>query len=364
MAEKNQVLAETFPPGAFIKEELEARGWLQTDLAEITGVDKKTVSEIVAGKRSITPETATLIGEAFGTGPAIWLNLDAEYQLSRSGASAGRLRGVARRAGLYTEYPVREMRKRGWISRDNDAEELERELKGFLSPAGLPFAARRSGDDAKAPLQRVWLQRAYHMARDLCTASYSETRLLEALEEARGFLPRTGDVAHIPRLLNQAGIRLLAVRALPNSRIDGACFWLDKKKPVVVLSMRLDRIDNFWFTLLHELQHIKHGHGQDYAMVDADIANGERGLSREERAADKGATEFLIPRVALDQFIAQNGRYFSLASIRDFAARQGVHPGIVVGRLQYEGLLPYSHYRNLLVKVCPILISHIYNDGW
>ena len=74
-------LAEVFPPGEYIQEELEARGWLQSDLVSILGVDKKTVSDIIGGKRSITPEMAVLIGEAFGTGPEVWLNLDNAYRL-------------------------------------------------------------------------------------------------------------------------------------------------------------------------------------------------------------------------------------------------------------------------------------------
>lgn len=69
-------LAEVFPPGEFIQEELEARGWLQSDLVDILRVDKDTVSDIIGGKRSVTPEMAVLIGEAFGTGPEVWLNLD------------------------------------------------------------------------------------------------------------------------------------------------------------------------------------------------------------------------------------------------------------------------------------------------
>ena len=72
--------AEVFPPGDFLSEELEARGWTQSDLAAIIGRPVRLVNEIIAGKRSITPETATGLAEAFGTSPDVWLALEATWQ--------------------------------------------------------------------------------------------------------------------------------------------------------------------------------------------------------------------------------------------------------------------------------------------
>lgn len=73
-------VAEVFPPRDFIKEELEERGWGQADLAEILGRTPAFVGEIVSGKRAISPEIAKALGDAFGTGPEYWLNLDAAYR--------------------------------------------------------------------------------------------------------------------------------------------------------------------------------------------------------------------------------------------------------------------------------------------
>jgi len=71
-----RIPAEVFPPGDFIREELEAREWTQGDLAEILGRPLQAVNEIVAGKKAITPETAQGLGDAFGTGPELWMNLE------------------------------------------------------------------------------------------------------------------------------------------------------------------------------------------------------------------------------------------------------------------------------------------------
>jgi HTH-type transcriptional regulator/antitoxin HigA len=80
---EQQIPAEVFPPGEFMKEELEARGWSQADLAEMLGWQPSLVSEIVAGKRAITPELARGLAAAFGTDPQFWMNLERTYQLAR-----------------------------------------------------------------------------------------------------------------------------------------------------------------------------------------------------------------------------------------------------------------------------------------
>ena len=76
----DRVPAEIFPPGEFIKEEIEARNWTQNDLAKILGLSLRLVSEIIAGKRAITPNTAKQLAAAFGTGAQLWMNLDRAYQ--------------------------------------------------------------------------------------------------------------------------------------------------------------------------------------------------------------------------------------------------------------------------------------------
>src|SRR5688572_17334309 len=112
MSTQNESHAEVFPPGEFIKDELEARAWSQADLAEIIGKSVRLVSEIVTAKRSVTPETAKVLAGAFGTSAEFWLNLESQYRLSRSAPADD---AVSRRARLFEKAPVAEMVKRGWI---------------------------------------------------------------------------------------------------------------------------------------------------------------------------------------------------------------------------------------------------------
>src|SRR5262245_16756482 len=90
--------AEVFPPGEILKDELEARGWTQTDLGEILGRPARVVNEIITGKRGITPETAKGLAEALGTTAQFWMNLESAWQLSKVRDDSG---DVARRSKLY-----------------------------------------------------------------------------------------------------------------------------------------------------------------------------------------------------------------------------------------------------------------------
>ena len=87
--------AEAFPPGDFIREELQARGWTQSDLAYILGRPLNRVNEIINGKRAVTPQTAKALASAFGTTPELWMNLETAYQLWRDGSET---EPIARRA--------------------------------------------------------------------------------------------------------------------------------------------------------------------------------------------------------------------------------------------------------------------------
>jgi HTH-type transcriptional regulator/antitoxin HigA len=98
-------------PGEFIAEELEARGWLQRDLAYILGVPEQGINMIISGKRGISPEMAKALGEAFDVSPVFFSNLQNAFEMSRASAPDP---SIAKRALFQSAYPVREMIKRGW----------------------------------------------------------------------------------------------------------------------------------------------------------------------------------------------------------------------------------------------------------
>lgn len=366
---------EGFAPGEFIQEELEERGWKQEDLAAIMGRSPTVVSELISGHTAITPKTAEGLGSAFGTSAQLWMNLEAAYRLSLMDQSDP---AIARRAAIYAKAPIRDMVKRNWIEGSDDAEVLERRLLDFLEirdlkeEPKLAMAARKSTSyDALTPAQKAWLFRAKHLAPAAPGGTFSKASLEHGLQDMRLLMSHAEDARRVPRLLAEMGIRLLIVEPLPQTRIDGACFWLDNKSPVVVLSMRFDRIDWFWFTLMHEvLGHVQHqgAHGDSSVSLDLDLISEQPRASdtrpQFEKEADRLAEDFLVPKTKLDDFVARVSPFYSKTRIEAFAARMKVHPGIVVGQLQWRGEVPYTHNREMLVRVRSTVIPSAVTDGW
>ena len=370
----DRVPAEVFPPGEFLREELEERGWSQVDLAEILGRGPQSISDIILGKRGITPDTAKGLALAFDTSAEYWLNLESSYRLSQVKEDDN----VSRRARLYTVAPMKEMMRRSWIEPSDSLDVLEQGVLDFFECTSVdegmrfwPYAARKSTPyQIVMPSQVAWLFRAKQMAQTMSVDAFSRENFNAVLGELHTLLQNEMDTRHVPRVLADAGIRFLIVEALPQTRIDGACFWLDSKSPVVVLSLRYDRVDYFWHTVMHELCHVRNEDGlKNYNdPLDTDIV-GTQVISMTERPdfekeADRFAVENLIPQEELQDFIARVSPLYSKIRLRGFADLRNIHPGIVVGQLQHNGEISYSANREMLVKVRDIISEHALTDGW
>ncbi len=359
---------EVFPPGEFLREELEERGWTQSDLADIIGRPVGMISEIITGKRGVSPETARGFAAAFGTSAELWMNLEASYQLSKVKDDSQDL--ISHRAKLYDKAPMKDMIRRGWIESSDNILVLEEQLLRFFrikhiddEPELFTHAARKgtSYGEPTTVAQNAWLFRASQLARTVHAAPFSERSVPEAISKLRLLAHAPQEVRHVPRILSDVGIRFVIVQPLPGSRIDGACFWVDNS-PVIAMSMRFDRIDNFWFVLLHELGHVSKG--VDVLDVELDSAKNDNAKPDFEREADEFATENLVPRRQLDNFIARVRPVYSTRKITAFAMTIGVHPGIVVGQLQHRGEIAYSSFRTLMVPIRDWITASAITDGW
>lgn len=373
MKAKSTVLhrpAESFPPGDVIKEEMDARGWSQVELAEILGRPARLVNELLAGKRAITPETAQGLAAAFGTPAEFWMNLESQWQLAKIKVDDA----VARRSRLYAKFPVKDMIRRGWISATKSLDQLELEFQRYFdvtdldAPVVQPGAFRRSVTTA-TPAQHAWVRRVRQLGVSVHVKRFDAKHLDSCLADLRRLLGDAAEVRHVPRILAEAGIRLVIIESLPGSKIDGVCLWLDDGSPVIGLSVRFDRIDWFWFTLFHELMHVKNQDGSatnpiiDTELVgDDDMADTE--LPDYERRADREAQELLVSSRDLDNFIDRVRPLYSYDRVVGFATRLQIHPGIVVGQLQRRKEIPYSNLRKLLEKIRVNILPSSFVDGW
>ncbi len=345
--------AEAFPPGEYLRDELEERGWTVTEFADIIGRPVQAVSEILNAKKSITPDTALSLSEALGTSAELWLNLQTAYQLYQRRATTSRreLSPVARRARLRDAIPLAEVRNRGWIPDTDDLDLTEAsvcallEIKALDQKPAFALAARRSNTDAPVTIkQSAWLGYIRQRGKDQEVAAYDvgglaalAARLPRLMREGPSQLPR------LPALLAKCGVRLVFAEGLRGGKLDGAVTFLRDGRPVIGLTTRGNRFDSLVHTLLHECAHLTLGHidsSSDTIIDDNVIAESD---DPQETAANEQAAAWRFP----DGFRI---RTISVPAVIGASNRYGVHPSMVIGQLQWE-TKRWSLYRAHIPRV-------------
>lgn len=360
-------------PGQLIEALLAERGWTKRVLAHVLDVDEAGVTKIVSGKKTMDGELALVLGEVFGIAPERFMDLQKDFELA-----SARIKSVPdphrlTRAKVFGNLPVSEMIRRGWLRAQNikDAA-VESELMRFFSSnsiddiEALPHAARKTFVSVDpTPLQLSWLYRVRQIAKELLVSKYSQQSGEAAVAKLKGLLLSAEESRKVPRILAEAGIRFLIVESLPGAKIDGVCFWLNERSPVVALTMRFDRIDNFWFVLRHELEHVLLGHGKTKIMLDADLdgSDGSSAVVEEEKLANAAAAEFCVPQKLMKQFVDRKAPFFHDRDIAAFSKMISAHPGLIAGQIRRH-LNEYHRFANYLVKVRAFILPSAVVDGW
>jgi HTH-type transcriptional regulator / antitoxin HigA len=325
-----------FPsPVAALEFRMDQAGLAPRDLVPLLGTRAK-VSEVLSGKRPLTMRMARALHEHLG--------IPAEVLLRRSVEPAVELKGFD-----WSKFPVREMVKLGWLSKA---------AKSSAARAGkeiLELIRRAGGNDVGALYRRNDHARANTKSDPYALEAWCWRVLAVANQNRPGKAYAAGtvtteflrDVARLswsadgPRLarefLAKNGIPLVVVPHLTRTYLDGAALRLGDGTPVVALTLRYDRLDNFWFCLLHELAHVgRHLESGESAFIDdltlrqVDRTEG----NVQEVEADEWAEEALIPRQLWESSSVRD-RPTPMAVVQ-FANALQVHPAIVAGRVRFE----------------------------
>lgn len=339
------------PPGEILEETLAARGIKKTEFAERCGRPAKTISEIIAGKVAITPETAIQFERVLGVPANLWTNLEARYRLRV--AKQAEKRKAAKYNKWAKSFPIKEMVKLQLIERPLDEVDAVQKLLDFFGAGSVSawskrfeeqrIVYRRSPSFRSAPTAvATWLRWGERIAERLDCKPYNEKQFKEALFQIRAL---TGERIEVfrPRMVElcaNSGVVVVFTRELPGTRLSGAARWLTKDKALIQLSLRHKSNDHLWFTFFHEAGHILL-HGKKRVFIDDPGAIN----SEEEQEANRFAGNSLIQMSAWRQFV-QVG-IFSAATVIEFAKDQGVAPGIIVGRLQHERLIHFNRLNDL-----------------
>ena len=335
------------PPGATIKEQLNDRGMSQKEFAARMDMSEKHISKLINGDVQLTPETAVKLEMVLGVPAKFWNNLEAIYREKIIKAETENAMDAD--AEIAKRFPYSEMAKLGWVPETREANEKVINLRKYFEVVQLSLlgsdqitriACRRLAITDKSDLALMaWAQEAKIKARGIQTAPINIKGLILAMPKIRKMtvLKPKEFCPKIKKYLAECGIALVFPPHLKGSFLQGASF-MDGKKLVVGLTARGKDADKFWFSLFHELAHIALGH-----------VGRPNGTSEEdEKAADKWSGDILIKSEDFEQF--RINQDYSEQSVVQFAKDQGIAPGIVVGRMQLEGMIKYSMLNNLKEK--------------
>jgi len=325
-------------PITAIKFRMEQEGLSQSDLAPIFGSRAK-VSEVLSGKRELTLKMIRALNEHLGIPAEVLIR-------ERGGELPEKVDGIE-----WERFPLLDMAKLGWIERTRDLKDRAEEvMRGLIERAGgfgaVPQAlyrkttgGRRNAKTNPYALQAWCLQVLAEARRTELAGTYTEgTVTIEFLRE----LARLSVFKEGPKLareyLSQHGIALVIERHLPKTYLDGAAMRTIEGTPVVGMTLRYDRIDNFWFCLLHELAHVgRHMSGNGETLFVDDLSLRERDHAdddEKETEADEWAQEALIPSDLWESHPASVQP--TTRNVLSLARQAGVHPAIVAGRVRYE----------------------------
>ena len=340
-------------PGEFIREEMEYRNWTNEDLAQVMDLSQKTISELLNNKQRITIDTAYILGKVFGQSPQYWLNLDTNYRL-RLKETNGESHESEIKSKIYERMPVNEMRKRGWIKDFNDIDELKNIFVEFwklsefdpIKIDSLHVPHTRKSDAWQKYNEYyllAWTQMAKSASGQSTVPEYSKKRLEAIADEITGYSMKKQGVAGFLRALTGCGVKFICLSHLPRTYLDGASFIHDGN-PVIVYTVRYDRVDNFWFTIAHEIGHVlKHIRNEKDIFID-DLKGEDK--SRVEKEADQFAERVLkVPDILT--YFKKYKNYISEKRVMECSEENMLHPSIITGILKHNKLLAYNRLNHL-----------------
>lgn len=343
------------PPGESILDIAEERGWTQAELAQRLGYSEKHMSQLINGKVPLTVDAAQRLERVIGSTMDFWLALEANYQKHKA-----RLEVTERHAvwvPWLEELPLKELMSCEAIPKQrldskNKPGLVEDCLRffGVATPdewrahyGGMQMAFRRSrAEQSDVGAISAWLRLGEQQAEKLDGPKYDKVRFEKVLSTIRGLTCEQPEVfePQMRKLLHEAGVLLVLVPAIPRAHVSGVARWLSPTRPLIQLSLYGKTNDKFWFSFFHEAAHILlHANNkEEKKSIFLDDPNAAHTNDPREHQANLWAGDWLIPPQYADRLSGLHSR----SAIVNFATEIGIHPGIVLGRLQHDGLVHFA----------------------
>lgn len=342
--------AELVPPGQTLADWLDRVDMSQVDFARRTSLTPKHINQVLRGLVGISPEVALAFERVTDIPSRYWLQLDANFQSAKQHLLDAE--DLEEEVDLVDLFPYKELARRGVVRPMAAKVDRLRELLRFFGVADTKalravslqptmFRLSQAFEPSEAALA-TWLRLAEREAAGIETKPFDPATCRDALDEIRAMsaMPGIEWLEPLRNLAASVGITIVILKELPKCRVNGATRWLSPDKAMVALSLRHRRNDIFWFTLFHELCHVLR-HSKKETFVDSSKSQIAAELEDEANAF---AARFLIP----PQYAAHLRRLKSSADVTELAEELGIAPGIVVGRMRYDGLIPQNQWTGLI----------------
>ncbi|WP_239741060.1 HigA family addiction module antitoxin [Mammaliicoccus sp. M-M45] len=334
-----------FHPGVYIQDSLEDLDMTQRELATRVDTSPKTISEIVRGEQSLTPKMAINISKVFNVDSQTWLNIQTKYDTLKLEIEQDKYINDQKSLLKSIDYP--KLVKLGVVSQQRKSEDKIKELCRVFKIANLEilksrelainFRASAIEKDSDVINTNLWIEMVSHKLSSKSTLKFDKEKLEGSMstlknltvEEPSVFMPRIDEV------LKECGVHFIIMPSLKNAKPKGMVMWRDDKI-TLAMSNKGKYADIFWFTFFHEIGHIiLHPH-KNFIELD--------GKNQREQEADDFARKTLIKDEIYNDFIATSD--FSMSSIQHFANSEKINQSIIIGRLQNDGIIPYSRFAN------------------
>jgi len=359
MAAINQYFPQSVShPGETLEEKLQEMGMGPKEFGIRTGKPEKTIFAIINGESNITADMAVLFESVTKIPAHFWLNSQRHYD--EFVARQKRNEMITLAVVWAKQFPLTDMIKKNWLPICKSVEEKTMALLSFFgisTPEAwenyyinqeLKVAFSISLAHTKEPYAiSAWLRKGEMQAAELPTNAYSDNGFKDLLPELKTLMANQPNdfLIQLQSICLKAGVKVVYTPCLPKAPINGATRWINDT-PVIQLSGRYKRNDNFWFAFFHEAGHILLHGKKDIFLENIEYADKK---DEKEQQADNFAIKWTLSEAEEKELLASG--LFDDNSIRMFARKFNTHPAIIIGRLQHKGLISYTGGRELVVPI-------------
>jgi HTH-type transcriptional regulator / antitoxin HigA len=347
------------PPGRTISDLMKSKGIASTRLAHLVDMTESDFDSLLAGKCALTASVAARLEVALGASVRFWLRREEQYRKQLAELTDGVDPDNEDYKSWLKTLPVKEIQGLGWVKSTKDkTEKLRRCLEFFDVPnldawyrtyVDLRAAAAFRTTDAyleDAPATAAWLRQGELQAERIECGNWSPERFEAQLTKIRSLTQIATPSEFLPKLQKlcaEAGVAVVIVKAPKGCRASGATFFANPNKAVLLLSFRYLSDDQFWFSFFHEAAHLILHWDADLLILET----SDSPKSPREEEANLFASEQLIPR-ELQKRLPDASK--TLKGIMRLARDAGVSYGIVVGQMQFRGLVRRERYNRLKAR--------------